>query len=290
MIALLAATLVVAPTVEPARAIVRTMVHSSLSPAMDARQAALFDASLNAELRKRLGIELVHRQTADATAGLQTGKCPEDPTSCLAKLAMGLGVDEILLVGATTLEGRRVLSLKRIWVQTADVSEAVVKQIIGGSGEEFLLVLGDAIAELYPRRPLHDGARAGVPAAIVDRWSPPPIPRWGFWSSVALTTAAATGLVTAALLQRQARADFDELAARGVAGETIEGAALVAVMDRVDSRTTLTNAMIGVTTGLLALATVSWFITDWGSDNAAVRGLLPFVTPHGGGASITLRW
>jgi hypothetical protein len=246
---------------------------------MDARQLILFERSLVAEIAKLEGVLPV--SPALASAGDEDAACPEQRISCLALLAKSVGADEIVAARATVLEGSRLLNLKRLHIPSAEITGSFTRQLTDSGGEALLLILGDAVEELFPGQALRSSQRRGVPDAVIRRWDPRPLEPWMFWSGVVATgTAFVTG-ITFALLSANAENEFKELAH---SAEPVAGSQLTRLADKAEDRTLVANLMFALSGALAISSVLVWFFADWGNDERA----LLLLSPAAGGALLTV--
>lgn len=256
----------------------RVLVLALETPDTPERQADLLYRSLVRELSKLEGVRIVEppKIRAGPTAG---GECPERTTSCLAALAKNLDADVVVTGNATALGDAKVLTLKRIRIQDATIQGAVTRQATGGSGEEYLLVLGEAVEELFVDYQMHSSAVRGVRPEVVARWSPDPLDPWMFYAGAGVTAA---GLVTAVVFwskAESAESDYKALAQKGLT-EPVSGKELMELGDEAESRARMANVALGVTAALAIGTALTFTFVDWGSDEEITPLLVPM--QHGG--------
>jgi hypothetical protein len=182
---------------------------------------------------------------------------------------------------ATALGESKVLALKRIRIQDATMQGAVTRQATGGRGEEYLLLLGDAVAELFPDHRAHPSVVRGVPAEVVERWSPRPLAPGFFFAGVGVTTASLVASIVFWSMAKEAESEYQALAKKGVT-EPIRGAELVALGDQAESRARMANIGLGVTAALAVTTALVYTFVDWGSDAEIMPMLAPL--PRSGAA------
>ncbi len=254
---ILAVTLLFATPTPDLVASTRVLVLPLSAVELSPQQKALFDHCLVLEVDKRGGLAAVTQSLAETD---DVEACPTTETTCLSKLANALGADEVVLTQEARLANGRVLTLKRIRIRDGEIMGAVTRPVTGDHGEELLLVLGDAVAELFSECPLRPDAVAGVPPSMAERFHPPPLPRWAFAASAGATALAfGTGL-TYAMLANDARRAHNRLATQNTVIDGHELQRLARLSNERQSRATLAyvaTALFAVTTG------VSYFFTDW---------------------------
>jgi hypothetical protein len=190
----------------PAPAIIkrplRVAVYDFEIVGFDQHQGRVVIASVLAELRKLertnvIGMSEI-KQMLDHEAQKQLLGCSQE--SCLTEVADALGVD-VLVVGAIGKAGEQTtFEMKRIDQRQAKVTGHVERRFAAGNGEEVLVSVGPAVAQLFPDVPLREGAVRGVAQEMALRLNPPPLPTWVFGGEVGLagasfTTAAVLGVV-----------------------------------------------------------------------------------------------
>lgn len=161
---------------------------------IEPRHARVVEASVLAELRKlrrtsTIGTREI-KQMLDLEARKQLLGCGD--VSCLAEIADALGVDVLIAGGISRVGDENVFSLKRIDQRRAVVTAHVERRIAVGNGEELLVAVGSAVAELFPEVPLKAGTTRGVAKEMALRLNPPPLPTPVFFGGLALTAASLT--------------------------------------------------------------------------------------------------
>ena len=118
-----------APAPAPAAAILtgplKVAVFYPPDAAVDVRRSQLFVWSLRAELQKLDGVELAAEAAPEPE---DAATCPEN-RSCLAKLARALGADVVVLARTTRLGARRMLSLKRLHIESGEVAQGAADRM-----------------------------------------------------------------------------------------------------------------------------------------------------------------
>ena len=153
---------------------------------------ATTDALLN-EIRKLEGVSAIGmdevREMLDFEAQRQSLGCDADD-QCLAEIAGALGVDELITGSLREEAAGRSIVVKRIDQRRAEVRNTFNKRLAIGTGEEFLLALGDTVSTLYPKRPYRPGSRRGVSKKVVLRLNPPPVPAWVTFTTFGASVAS----------------------------------------------------------------------------------------------------
>ena len=264
--------------------VLSVFVHVAPTEGFDSRQRVVFTKGLVDELSK---LQETNVSTeAPVTSSDEEPACPEEQTSCLTRLAESLGAEEIVMARAVDLDGAKVLTLKRVRIRDASIMGAVTRQMSGSQGEEFLLILGDAVAELFPDRPLVTGEIRGADPALVDRFNPPTVAKWQFYTVATATVVAAGTAVALGLAARSAEKDYNDYAAMGQT-QVIEGSTLQRKGEAADDRALYSTVVWGIT-GALAIGTgLLFFSTDWDGDEILHAGFVPtdggFTLGFGGG-------
>lgn len=178
------------------RALIRVAVYDfTLTNIAEVLGRVTSDALLQ-EVRKIEGVSAIGmdevREMLDFEAQRQALGCDADD-QCLAEIAGALGVDEIIVGSLLESADGRSMSIKRIDQRRASVRESVNHRFVAGSGEEFLIKLGDSVESLFPQRRPRPGAIRGVSQKLLLRANPPPVDRW-------TTLGVAAGGIGAAIL------------------------------------------------------------------------------------------
>ena len=244
---------------------------------MSERQRLLLARALRTELGKRRGVR-VTREPSRGAADVAGCSTEESRPPCLVRLARQLGVDEVVMVGSAAVGASRVLTLKRLHVIDGRVVGAVTRRLTGGASEAYLWILDDALAELFSDRPLAAGSLGGVAPALVDRWDPPPLRPWLFWTGVGVTGVGVVMTVAFAAVVQERSDAFRALAG---SGQVVSGSELVALEREAHRWSTATNVTLGLTLGAAVSTAICAFFTDWGSDGIGIALL-----PHGAGVAM----
>jgi len=265
---------------EPARApgdgvglrLTRIAVYDLEATDIDARVANIVTDAVIDEIRKLKSASVIGMREVtamlDAEASKQLMGCGED--SCLAEIADALGVDVLVIGGVARVGDKSVFGLRRINQLEARVTGSFSRHLTPGKGEEFLAVVGDAVAELFADMPLLEGRVRGVPPEIAARLDPPPLPTWPFigvaaLSAVALGSGALLGAVNAGAWFTYTRV-LDEGRSVGVTKGSIENARLA-----VDGTAVLAWTFFSVGALSTVALLVLWPFTDFAGVNDEVR-------------------
>ncbi|MBN2361316.1 MAG: hypothetical protein JXR83_17820 [Deltaproteobacteria bacterium] len=230
------------------------------------RVASIVTDSVVVELRKyqRLGVVGMDeiKDMLSHEANKQMLGCEDD--SCLAEIGGALGVDELITGSVSLIGGSSVFNARRIHLRTARVLGSYEQRLTPKDGEEYLAVVGEAMARLYPELSLRPGERSGVDDTVALALNPPPLRPWVFCATAggALLLAALAGGATAmTALSYDAR---EQLIAGSIPpGEPVEAEAILA---REREAETWQTAMItlGIGAGVVAAAAaLETLFTDW---------------------------
>lgn len=231
---------------------------------LDRRAASLLSDALLAEVRKLDRVSAISmgevRDMLSFEQQRQLLGC--DASACFAEIGGALGVDELVTGSIGSLGESQILTLRRVDMKAAVVRASVTHRFKSGDGEEFLALVGPAIAELFADYPLRPGRVRGVSQELVSRLNPPPLPTWAFYSTAGTAGAAAVvGGVFAALFI-DAQNQYRALAQQSLT-EPVRGSDLATLATRAGTNATAANVAFA-TAGALALAAgVEAFFTDW---------------------------
>ena len=261
---MIAPLIVLALVVSPGESnALRVLVPDLAAPELDGHQLSLWQQSLRTELDKLEGVTSLGMSDIGPDKNT-TRQCPIAETTCLIRLAETLGVDEVLLAETARLGDSRVLTLKRVRIRDAEITGAVTRQMIGGWGEELVLILGNAIAELFPEFPVKAGVSRGVDLQTADAFSRAPLSPWIFGIGAGLTLVAlTTGITFGVLAQKSARAYRDYANEGAVGTGSIDGAQLVHLANETDRRQLAANVSYVVAGALAVTSGVLAYFTDW---------------------------
>jgi len=245
----------------PARIAVYDLKLDAIEPSI----GTVVTDSVLAEVRKLEGISAIGmkeiREMLSHEAEKQMFGC-ESEDSCLAEIGGALGVDFLVTGSLSKAAESHVMSLRLIDQEHARVTGAVQRRLKAGSGQEFLLAVGPSIEELFPGRPVREGAKRGVPDEVALRLDPPPLPTWSFWTAAGTTVGAAAVGGLFGILARSAQGDYNDLAAQSQQ-TTIEGRVLKDKSKSVSRNNNTANGLF-ITAGVLAVTSaIVYLFTDW---------------------------
>lgn len=200
------------PVVAAPSRLLRVVVQDVVVPAdASKRLGPLFTSGLVAEVRKLEGVTVVGMDEVRAIVAMeatrQTAGC--EASGCLSELADALGADVVVTATLGALENDSVVSFRRL--DTKDAKPVGFdRRFPRGDGEEFLAVIGPAVAELFPAHKLRAGEERGMDREAALRLNPPPLRPWmlavGATASVALAlTGGAFGVTSSALAESAQR-------------------------------------------------------------------------------------
>jgi hypothetical protein len=239
---------------------------------LEPRVARVFAESLAQELRKLERVSVISMEEVRAMLAVEANRqavgCDSDK-SCLAEIADALGADAVLIGAVATVDGARVLSLKRLDQRSAAVVGVFDERLTKAGGEELLAAVGPAVEKLFPELPLRAGQTRGVAEEKARLLHPPPVPVWataGAGVVVVLTGAAAVSSGVAASLEASST---QALLDRSSDTRTVDGLALQDAQARIDQLALTSNVLTGVAV-VAAIATgVVVPFTDWTNAAAA---------------------
>lgn len=268
--------------------------HAALPPALriaayDPQANGLADEKIGrlvaeatlAELRKLERVSTVGmseiREMLSFEQSRQLLGCGED--ACLTEIGGALGVDELLNTSLSVLGDSSLLTVRRVDMRRATINGTASRRMKTGNGEEFLAVLGDVLAELYPEYPLRPGRTRGVAKAFLARLDPPPLaPVVTLVTGSGAALALATGVVFG-LLSASAEGRFQAALTRAHT-ETVSMAELRGYSDEASARSSSANLALGIGALLVAATAVEALFTDWqGAGEGAGGDGGPFVGP-----------
>ena len=195
---------------------VSVSVQLAGTPDLNDRQRLILRRALEEELQKRATIRVPSPPVAQASSE----HCLSSrDTPCLTRLAKLLGVDEVLQVNTTRLGETRVLTIKRIRIRDGEVLGADTRRMTGSEGEEYLLILDNALDDLFAQHELKSGKRGGVRDVMLRAWNPSPVRPWMFWSGVGLTAVALLGGALYGVGAESAEDEYRNLLNSGTVGE-----------------------------------------------------------------------
>jgi hypothetical protein len=232
---------------------IRIAVYNLDGSGVEDRVLRVAEASLLAEVRKLQRCSAISmdevRTLLDFEAEKQMVGCEED--SCLAEIAEALGADALIVGGAARVGDQVTVSLKRVALDTAAVTQTFTKQLAHRNGEEVLAIVGPAVEALFPELPLKPGQTRGVDEAIAVYLNPPPLPAWAFWSGVGVSgaLAAVTGITGALWLSSDAtlQSTFEDAKTTPVPAAQVQ---------RLQESVTSTNAAFWILAGVTTTSVV----------------------------------
>lgn len=239
----------------------------SVDADVDTRRQSLLRGSLRLELEKLDGVNIVDFQQAIAQQPL-VQDCDVKPPAgreCLARFAEAFASDEVVTARANIVGGLSVLLLKRLRLSDGEIVASVTRNLSRGEGEEFLLALGDAVAELYPEKVVKAGEARGVSLAVAERWTPEPIPTWAFWAGVAVSAGLAGGTIYSAVQAKNAEDAYNDLA-QAAKSEPVSGAKLVALQRDAQEHANVTTGLLIGGLASAAVTTLLGVFADWEDD------------------------
>ncbi|MDP2343153.1 MAG: hypothetical protein Q8O67_19505 [Deltaproteobacteria bacterium] len=242
-------------------AVLRIAVYGLTQSGLEDRVAQVATASVTSELRKLSGASVIGMDEVRAMLDLEAQKqligC--DDESCLAEISAALGVDVVVTGGLAAVGGEHFFTLKRIQQKDATVGGQVSEHLTPGNGEEFLGVVGPAVAALFPELPLKPGRVRGVSPELLVRLNPPPLPPWVFWTGVGVTGVGVVGTGVATLALAGRYQEFDRVRNEEKAAGTV-----VLPLQREVIGWSIGSAVGGGVTVVLALTTLaSAGFVDW---------------------------
>lgn len=237
-------------------------VYAVPDASLQERQFELLKTQLVVELEKHQGVHVV-QQTTDGTSG-ENEECAER-RSCLVRLAETIGAQEVVLMRTSLLGDTHHLSLKRLSLQTGEITHSAERNFVGGDGESYLHVLGDVIAQLVPDHLVDAPYAIGVPPEVIKRWSVPPLPPAAFWGSTSASLASAAVGGFFAVRAHQLQNDYDKLA-KSATKTPVDGRLLVKQGDRMEFAARSANISFAVAGALVLTTAIVYLFTDFGSD------------------------
>jgi hypothetical protein len=260
------------------------------------RALALFDQSLVPEVRKLDGVSAIGMAEIRDMLGFEYQRqmmgCAADD-ACLAEIAGALGVDE-LVTPSLVLNGKTyVLSLRRVDLRKAKVTQSFDRTFGQRDGEELLGIVGPAVEGLFPDRALRAGKKRGVEPAVIARVNPPPLPTWAFWATGGAAVLALSGAGVQHYLAVDARSQYDQVVEQALVTPT-PASEVTSAADQVHQHESARNALLYTSLGLGIAAGVEAFFTDWKGDRSAAKpqrvAFTPWVAPGGGGVELAGRF
>jgi hypothetical protein len=225
-------------------------------------------SALTAELRKLERVSVIGmdevKTMLDLEAQKQLAGCSAE--SCLSEIAEALGADVVVTGSLARVGNNTFFALKKIEQSSASVAGQFTRKLTAADGEEFLAMVGPAVAELFADRPLRQGQKRGAPGALAARLNPPPLDPWMFWSAFGITSIVGVGAGASLTMMYDRYSVFSALRSE----KSVEGPRLLAAQAEVQAWQTNTVAL-GSAAAVLALATTaSGFFTDWNGYRAQI--------------------
>ena len=230
------------------------------------RVARIVTDAVVVELRKYQQLNVIGmdeiKDMLSHEANKQMLGCDDD--SCLAEIAGALGVDELVTGSVSLIGDSSVLNTRRIHLRTARVVHSYEQRLTPKAGEEFLAVVGEAVAALYPEQQLRPGMHGGVDDAVALALNPPPLRPWIFYTTAggALLLGALTGGATVmTALAYDAR---EQLVQGSVPPGQPVAAAVVLDKQRAAETWRAVLLTLGIASGVItAAAALEVLFTDW---------------------------
>ncbi len=248
------------PAVSPP--VVRVAVYDLARSDIEPRVGTVFTMALMNELRKLdrtsvIGMDEV-KAMLDLEAQKQLAGCEAD--SCLSEIAEALGADIIVTGSLARVGGNTFIALKKIEQRSATVAAQFTRKLDDAGGEEFLAMIGPAVAELFADRPLRAGQVRGVPKSIAARLFPPPLDPWMFWTGMGTTVVGVAATAASGAILADRFFAFDALRNAG----TAKGSELLPAKATAEGWA-MTTVGLGIGAGIVGLSTgIAWFFVDWG--------------------------
>lgn len=253
------------PATQPASTI-KIAVYEFGARGVQPRVARIVTDAVVVELRKVQQLDVIGmdeiKDMLSHEANKQMLGCDDD--SCLAEIAGALGVDELVTGSVSLIGDTSLLNTRRIHLRTARVVHSYEQRLTPKAGEEFLAVVGAAVAALYPEHKLRPGAHRGVDDAVALALNPPPLRPWIFYATAggAVLLAALTGSATVmTALSYDAR---EQLVAGSIPPGQPVAAADVMASERTAETWRTALLTLGIATGVItAAAALESLFTDW---------------------------
>jgi len=257
-----------APTpTTPERKVLRIAVRDFVvSDAEDERLARLVTDAMVGELRKLDRVSVTSMEEVRTLMNIegerQLAGCVEG--SCISEIVEALGVDAIVVGALGRVGDDRVFSAKLLDQREGRAIAEVNQTLTLARGEESLAMIGPAVERLLPTATLRPGTTRGVSPELALRLNPPPLSPWVVVVGGGATAVAlAVGLVATgsnAVATQQANGLVDDARA---AGGTVNGAALTAQTQTIESSFVALVVSYGAAAVLAAGTGVAALFTDW---------------------------
>jgi len=136
---------------------------------VEPKTASIVSDMILSEMHKMRNTRVIGSKEIDAMLGYeqkkQLGGCTD--TSCMVAIGGALGVDKILLGGVGRIGNSYTLNLRLINIQTAELEKIYNKRMKGGSEEDILDIIPEALAVIFP-----EPSKTNAPALAIA----PPAP------------------------------------------------------------------------------------------------------------------
>jgi TolB-like protein len=191
--------------------------------------------------------------------------------SCMVEIGGALGVDKLVTGSLGKLGESFVMNVKLIDIRNAGIEQTFTRRLKGGTDEDFLDALPDALTTLFPKgEPIWRSFARGTKY-------PADLSMWGhvtFWTGLA---AAGTGGIFTAL-------------ASG-ASEDFKASGLDSDKDRINSHNAVAVSMYVLGGALMATGITLWVLSP---DQPATAGkpltFVPTFDPRGGSLNVGGAW
>jgi hypothetical protein len=121
---------------------------------VDPKIPGIMGDMLHGDLARMRGFRVIGSKEVDAMLGYEQKKqlsgCSD--TGCVVNLAGTLGADFLVLGSIGKLGTSYTITIKKVNIATGQVDEIFTKRIKGGTEEDFLDVIPDAVAALFPNQ------------------------------------------------------------------------------------------------------------------------------------------
>lgn len=251
----------------PSTAVLRIAVTDvSHDDGLDDRTARIFANNLVAELRKLNRVSVISMDEVRALLAIEANRqaagCSEE-SSCLSEIADALGADVVVSGTIASLDGARVISLKRLDQKTASVAAAFDERLVKADGEELLAVIGPAVEKLFADLPVRQGETRGVAPEKARLLHPPPLPVWSTVaagsSAIVVGGAALTAGLIAANLAATTQSDLD----KSSSDARVDGALVLERQSQFQTLAVVSNALTAGAVVVAIAAGVMVPFTDW---------------------------
>ncbi|MCC7073482.1 MAG: hypothetical protein IT383_19385 [Deltaproteobacteria bacterium] len=259
------------PPVPAARPILRIALPDLQLTEVPPRWGTLIAHSLALELRKLEHTSVITdeeiRALLEHEAEKQLLACAQE--SCFSELADALGVDAIIIGTVAIVGDQHVFGIKRLDPVNARVVGQVTRRFQAGNGEELLVAIGPAVAELFADVPLRAGKTRGVAKEVAQRLNPPPLPPWVVVAGASTAGAAAVGSLATALLNL---IQAEDLARYKASANPFVIATFNDKRGAVDASAIATWSLAGAAVAIGAATGVAALFTDFSESATAAEG------------------